>query len=696
MADDLTQKEKPVEEQEFSFTQLRQIFQNMGMKVIKGAFQSLNFVTLVSGWRMSNTSAEFNVGSFSIAGTTITIDNTEDIQTNLDNISTAGGGTLYLRPGTYTLTADITVPAGVVLEGVSRDGVILDCASSYAVKITGSNTYSTGTVTIANGATGVVGSGTTFTSGMVGRHILLQDAWYEITAFTDTTHITIGSAYAGSDLTTATYVLATVNFNGSINKVTVTGATGSGIVCSYAMEINLDDVVVYGCGTGIDMDYVVFPRVRATSAENGVNVNFNYVFGFFIDYAEFSLSTTGAGVIMTNSENATFFNSSVNDNFADGINLTSCNTIAFISFDISGNGGQGVEMVSDCNDNQFAEGLISQNASDGIKMTATSDRNTLVAISMTDNGGYAINISASTCDNNQIIAPAFENNTSGNINDQGTNTFISPESSASYTGGHAITAGNAVYLSNGSTGAKSVITSNTNTSDTTFGQVSSGPSKLAQSVTPSTKVYCGAIQIQMAQFSATIDQIEVALQADSAGVPSGTDLAVTGGQTIAGGADALYTFTFGSIQTLSASTKYWFVIRRTGSADDTNYYAVRKGASGYAGGSLFKYETATWSDLSTDAYFNVREVLPSGYIGVAQADISGRYQNFIGFATKTIAIDASTPVKISGEFGGLSGLTIGPIYLSDTPGAVSSSAGTNTRKVGIALSATKLLLTNIW
>lgn len=368
-------------------------------------------------------------GIFNIGGTTITIDNSQDIQTYLDLIDASGGGTLFLQPGTYTLTADIIIPSGIVLEGVSRDTVIIDCNTSYSVKMTGTDTYSTGTVVINNGDTTVVGTGTTWTAGMIGRSIFLQDQWYEITARADNTHITIGSTYNGTNLSGATYALANIISTSSLIKVTVTGATSSGIVVAYARECNIFDVFVYNCATGIDMDYVQFPQIRCSSVENDVNLNMNWVVGFFIDYSEFGLSTSSHGVIMTDTSNATFFNSSVVDNTGDGINMTNCDTIAFISFDISGNGGQGVEMVSGCDDNQFAQGLFDSNGSDGVKFTATSDRNTIVAVSITNSGGYGVNIAASTCDNNQIIAPAFDNNSSGNINDQGTNTFISPQES---------------------------------------------------------------------------------------------------------------------------------------------------------------------------------------------------------------------------------------------------------------------------
>ena len=669
-------------------------------RLTNGSLISPNYKQNETGWAVdAEGNAEFNSGvfrgRFEIGGTTITITTDDDIQENLNLISTQGGGTLFLQPGTYQLTADISIPSGVTLQGVSRDEVILDCDGTYAVKIAGTNVYSTGTVTINNGATTLEGVGTTWTAGMVGRYVLLDGLWYEITARTDNDTITI-ETYQGVNLATSAYVIADTNFTAQLNKVTVTGATGSGVVVQYSMESTLFDIVVYGCGTGIDMDYVTFPILQTTSNENGVNLNMNFVEGFKIDFSEFNFSTTGAGVIMTDTKNATFFDSSANDNTGDGINLTNCDLIAFISFDNSGNGGQGTELVSGCDGNTFSDGSFDDNTSDGLKITATSDRNTVVAMEITGNGGYGINIAASTCDNNQIIAPAFDTNSSGNINDSGTNTFVSPETSVSYIAGHAITAGNAVYISNGTIGLKAIITNSSDSGLQNMGTL--GEEQIAQSVVPTTTIYIKQIKIKMQKQDTPTDDVQVQIQSDSSDAPSGTVIATSDAQDVQ--ASAVYTFTFSTAQQLTASTKYWFVVQRTGALGDTHYYKIAYGDNFiYAPGHKESLNDGVWSEDASpdvDIYFDLYELLPSGYVGKAEADVTGRYENFIGFASETVATNASVKVKLSGEISGLSGLTVGQLYLSDTAGAVSSSAGTNSRKVGIALSTTKLIITNIW
>jgi len=411
-------------------------FSPTSVEMVNGNLQSGDFQTGVQGWSIdAEGNAEFNDGTFrgtfNIGGTIITIDNTEDIQTNIDTISTAGGGILYLQPGTYTLTADISIPSGVVLQGVSRDDVIIDCNLLYAVKIAGTDVYSAGTVTINNGDTTLEGAGTTWTAAMVGRYVLLDGLWYEITARTDNDTLTI-ETYQGVNLAGSTYVIATVNFTAQLNKVTVTGATGSGVIVQYAMEPTLNDVVVYGNGIGIDMDYVTFPVIITTCNENGVNLDFNFVEGFSIDFSEFNFSTTGVGVVMVSSRNATVFNSSCNDNTGNGFSITGGSKIAFISVDISGNGGNGVEFISSNNDNQLTDIVLDGNASDGIKLTATSDRNQFVAVSSINNGGWGINIAAATCDANVINAPSYSGNSSGTLNDLGTGTVILPQSLTAY------------------------------------------------------------------------------------------------------------------------------------------------------------------------------------------------------------------------------------------------------------------------
>ena len=58
--------------------------------------------------------------------------------------------------------------------------------------------YEAGTVTATEGSTTITGSSTIFTSGMVGRKFVCENATYDISAFVSTTEITLSTNYAGA------------------------------------------------------------------------------------------------------------------------------------------------------------------------------------------------------------------------------------------------------------------------------------------------------------------------------------------------------------------------------------------------------------------------------------------------------------------------------------------------------------------
>lgn len=69
----------------------------------------------------------------------------------------------------------------------------------HQVPLTFPDDYIAGTISINVGAYAITGSGTTFTSAMVGRFIKLEDEWYEIDSFTSTTSISLVTTYQGKN-----------------------------------------------------------------------------------------------------------------------------------------------------------------------------------------------------------------------------------------------------------------------------------------------------------------------------------------------------------------------------------------------------------------------------------------------------------------------------------------------------------------
>ncbi len=100
------------------------------------------------------------------------------------------------------------------------------------------------------------------------------------------------------------------------------------------------------------------------------------------------------------------------------------------------------------------------------------------------------------------------------------------------------------------------------------------------------------------------DSVELAIQADSTGQPTGTDLSVStaiGAGSIPSGFGTAVTFTFPSPFTVAATTLYWCIFRRTGALSDTDNYVVGfVNPPNYAGGQAYTGIAGVYSDAAVD------------------------------------------------------------------------------------------------
>lgn len=99
--------------------------------------------------------------------------------------------------------------------------------------------YTDGTIAVTNDSATVTGTGTTFTAAMVGRSIQLPDGlWYDITARTSDTQITVASPYLGSTESGASYIIGEIPIIPEAHQDTI----WSYAVAKYwAMERQLED-----------------------------------------------------------------------------------------------------------------------------------------------------------------------------------------------------------------------------------------------------------------------------------------------------------------------------------------------------------------------------------------------------------------------------------------------------------------------
>lgn len=355
-------------------------------------------------------------------GKNATVGNGENIQVAIDTMFKSGGGTVYILPGTYVLQKDINVPSGVFLEGVNRDNTIIDCNLSFKINMSGEVTYLTGTISITNGTTTVTGVGTTWTSDLIGNEIFLDGYYYPILSITSTTELEISYSYDGTTLSGENYLIASLVRNPKLRNLTVHNATDTAIQIHYVFEPIIDDLQVYGSGIGIDFAYCAYPRYLSANYENGVNTSMSHTAGFKIDWSSFDYSFTGAGLVLDSCQDATIFDSGIVHNITNGIEFTNCKNIKIFATSLSNNGTNGVEFITGNSDIQFIGVSVKENLNDGIRLTDSTDRISISTSSIVDNTSYGINIISTTCDNNNITTISFNNNTLGNVNDNGTNT----------------------------------------------------------------------------------------------------------------------------------------------------------------------------------------------------------------------------------------------------------------------------------
>lgn len=193
------------------------------------------------------------------------------------------------------------------------------------------------------------------------------------------------------------------------------------------------------------------------------------------------------------------------------------------------------------------------------------------------------------------------------------------------------------------------------------------------------------------------DVLNCAIYNVSGNLPTGAAIATAPTVTLTGAAgqnNVPVTFTFSSIVPVNPSTQYAFSFWLAHADFTTNIQWSTSDV--YIGGQacLSSDSGATWTAKpSNDLVLSNIEVRDAHIVNASSAANNFRANAFLGFSPSAILSGASGPIILDGFVSGFTGLSPASTYfLNDTNGTIGNSAGSVSRKVGVAISATKLLI----
>jgi hypothetical protein len=194
----------------------------------------------------------------------------------------------------------------------------------------------------------------------------------------------------------------------------------------------------------------------------------------------------------------------------------------------------------------------------------------------------------------------------------------------------------------------------------------------------------------------------IELRADNNGEP-GSLIATTVTRVNDFSSDQDEEFVFSTIQDLDPETKYWWVMKSTatliiGGIATMSVRRVDNDETKYKGGEgLYSDDNgATWTPTNGDHYFKLRYADTGGRIYKSVATTQALADRYLGVSNKGVN-QGSTPEIISiGNKIDFSNLTPGEVYyITDTRGALNTSAGTITKKIGLALNEKNMFIKEI-
>ena len=250
----------------------------------------------------------------------------DNIQQQLDAINQAGGGKLFLAAGTYVLPTALTGYSNVEIIGEDETTTTLDFTGvANGIIYSGTNVYTTGTITSITSGVNVTGSGTAWSANAkAGQNLFVGTRWYTIASVTDDTHLVLAEAY-GDNVTFpgATYRIATVVSGIVIQDVAIQNSSGTGLAFTDTKDLELVRVQLIKNNIGVTLTNVsrgkIDQIVVASSVSDGIQMT---SVGLFNISAVASAGNGGDGFVLNNVKTVSFLYCSSTSNTEDGYNCT--------------------------------------------------------------------------------------------------------------------------------------------------------------------------------------------------------------------------------------------------------------------------------------------------------------------------------------------------------------------------------------
>lgn len=262
-----------------------------------------------------------------------------------------------------------------------------------------------------------------------------------------------------------------------------------------------------------------------------------------------------------------------------------------------------------------------------------------------------------------------------------------------FTAGETLGKGDIVVIG---TGAQTTYSSGAQTGTSLhIGSTLSSTSYIAMSTsTPSTNADSIATVVGCFRDNSPTETaaVQVDIEADSAGHPSNTSLGSTTLSFTNANGTALQTFTFSTPVSINTGTTYWVVFSDPTSTGQPQYCANNSSA-------VPEQQTTnggtTWGSSTTDGSLGIvyNQTSISKLYEANATNNDFRANGIVGMTEASAARNASVTVDIEGLSTASTTATAGTEYfLSNTNGAMGTSAGTNSRKLGIGMGSLGFLL----